>query len=321
MNTICLIGAGQLGSRHLQALKAVSSPLMITVVDPFPPSLKMAKERYESAAGSDHHSIQYLSDLEAIGTAYDVVIIATNSDTRRPLTEQLLARASVRFLILEKILFQKHEDYQIVGDLLEKNHCQTWVDCSMRTMPFYRDLKNRVRSPLVYVATGSNYGLITTSIHYLDHIAHLTGCCDYQLITDGLEPTLIPGKRKGFLELHGTLAARFKDGSYGSFSCFAEGNVPVHVEVHSAQGRVISRENEQKAWLAGPETQWLWQDGAAPLPFQSQMTAVVVEDLLSQGTCGLTPYAQSAQLHLTLLEGLSAFLSQHGYPAEPYPFT
>ena len=35
MKTICIIGAGQLGSRHLQALKNVSKVLRVYVVDPF----------------------------------------------------------------------------------------------------------------------------------------------------------------------------------------------------------------------------------------------------------------------------------------------
>ena len=57
MNNICIIGAGQLGSRHLQALKMVLQPLLITVVDPSSESLKMAEERYQAAAGSGNHQL------------------------------------------------------------------------------------------------------------------------------------------------------------------------------------------------------------------------------------------------------------------------
>lgn len=321
MNTICIIGAGRLGSRHLQALKAVSVPLNITVIDPFSESLKMAQERYESASGSAVHSIKYGNTFEELDKVYDVVIIATSSDVRSKVVEQLLERSTVRFLIVEKILFQKYEDYKIIGELLSKHDCRTWVDCSMRTMPFYHDLKNTIRPPISYFAIGSQFGLITTSIHYIDLMAYLTGCYDYKLITDGLAPKLIPSKRPGFMELNGTLAAHFKDGSFGAFTCFSEGNMPVHLEIHSAHGRVISRENEQKAWSASPETEWLWQESAAPIPFQSQMTAVVIEDILKKGRCDLTPYEESSKLHLTLLEGLSAFLSRHGQKTDFYPFT
>ena len=47
MKTVLVIGAGQLGSRHLQALKLVQNDLSISVVDPFQASLDVAKERFE----------------------------------------------------------------------------------------------------------------------------------------------------------------------------------------------------------------------------------------------------------------------------------
>lgn len=321
MKNICLIGAGQLGSRHLQAFKAVSTPLNITVVDPFPASLKLAQERYKAASGSGNHPVRYISRFEELSGTYDIAIVATNSDVRRSVIEELLTRASVRYLILEKILFQKKEDYSIIGNLLQSKSCQAWVDCSMRTMPFYHDLKKKIHAPLIYFVTGSHYGFISTAIHYIDHMAYLTDCYDYKLITDGLDPKPILSKRPGFLEMSGTIAVHFKDGSFGSFTYFPQGTAPVHLEIHSAHGRVISRENEQKSFLASAETEWLWQESDAPIPFQSQMTTTVIEDILKTGHCRLTPYKESTHLHLTLLEGLAAFLKSHGQNTDLYPFT
>ncbi len=47
MFNVAIIGAGQLGSRHLQGLKLSSSPLSITVMDSNDESLRVAKERYD----------------------------------------------------------------------------------------------------------------------------------------------------------------------------------------------------------------------------------------------------------------------------------
>ena len=44
MKRIFIIGAGQLGSRHLQALKSSSNSLNIFIVDPSLESLNIAKE-------------------------------------------------------------------------------------------------------------------------------------------------------------------------------------------------------------------------------------------------------------------------------------
>jgi predicted dehydrogenase len=46
MKSIVIIGAGQLGSRHLQALRLIDEPIRIQVVDPSHESLKVAEERF-----------------------------------------------------------------------------------------------------------------------------------------------------------------------------------------------------------------------------------------------------------------------------------
>ena len=42
---IAIIGAGQIGSRHLQGLTKIKQSINITVIDPNPAALKMAKKR------------------------------------------------------------------------------------------------------------------------------------------------------------------------------------------------------------------------------------------------------------------------------------
>ena len=58
---IFIIGAGQIGSRHLQALRAVRIPLKISVIDPSTESLDLAKQRYEEMPkGKIEHQVLYL---------------------------------------------------------------------------------------------------------------------------------------------------------------------------------------------------------------------------------------------------------------------
>ncbi|MBI4234996.1 Gfo/Idh/MocA family oxidoreductase [Candidatus Peregrinibacteria bacterium] len=323
MNNICIIGAGQLGSRHLQALQALSIPLNITVVDPSQASLQTARERFEAVQGSANHSIEYVQSLENTAHNFDLAIVATTSNYRRQAVESLLQYCTAKFMILEKILFQKREDYEAVGKLLEQKNCKTWVNCSMRTMTFYADLPSKIsKCPLTYLVTGSNYGMITNIIHYIDHIAYLTGCYDYEVTTGALDPKPVASKRPGFLELNGTLTAHFKDGSHATFNCFEDGDVPFLVEIHSKEYRCIVRENERKAWESSPKNGWQWQEVEAVIPFQSQMTASLTENILQTGNCPLVPYEKAAKLHLTLLEALSEFLNnKSGQKFDLYPFT
>ena len=59
MKKVFIIGAGQLGSRHLQALKYVKEALDISVIDPREESLSTAKERYASLDLMDNNKEVY----------------------------------------------------------------------------------------------------------------------------------------------------------------------------------------------------------------------------------------------------------------------
>jgi len=321
---VILIGAGQLGSRHLQSLKAVNLPLTIHVTDPSSNSLETARERYDAVTPGKHkHSIVFTADLPQQSSPVDLAIIATSANVRRQVVKQLLRVTQVRHFVLEKLLFQKQEDFSYVEKLLESNGSQAWVNCCMRMMPFYSSLKTKTKGPpLLYRVTGSQYGLVTNAIHYIDHIAYLTNCYDYSVETKYLDPNPIESKRLGFLEFNGILETHFSDGSHGTFVCYPKGNVPIQVEIASENFRCISRESEGKAWVSESANNWQWEEKEARIPFQSEMTTALVEEILTTGKCNLTPYSQSTKLHLPLLNSLLSFLNKHNQKKfNYYPFT
>lgn len=320
---ICIIGAGQLGSRHLQALHAVKQPLNIHVIDPSAQSLAVAKERFDSLGEPGvKKTVTYGHAIESVAGPIDVGIIATSSNVRRKVVEKLLAATPVKALILEKLLFQHEEDYPAVASLLKSNDVRAWINCSMRTMPFYAGLKEKFKGQRVHFeANGSQFGLVTNAIHFLDYIYYLTGCDAFTLDTSLLDPTPIPSKRTGFLELNGTLRAAFADGSTASFTCYPAGTAPILFGLFGETYRSLSRDTERKAWVASAAEQWAWQEIEADIPFQSTMTTAVIENILRDGTCPLVPYDDSVRIHLPLLNGLRDFLNGHGQKTDHYPFT
>lgn len=324
MKHICIIGTGQIGSRHLQALKSVSIPVVIHLVDPSKDSLETALSRYKDYQGrANKHEIICYSSVSELTESIDLAIISTNSDVRFKVITELANRTSVKNFILEKLLFQRKEDFKIIGNLFNKYNSKVWVNCTMRTVPVYHNLKNCMAGNIIrYSVTGSQYGLVTNAIHYIDHMAYLTDSYHYEADTTALVRNPIKSKRKGFLELNGTLGIRFKNGSTGSITCFADGNLPMLIEVYNDGFRFISRENEQKAWISKPDDYWKWHELSAQIPYQSQMTTKVAEDILLSGKCMLTPYEKSAELHLNLLESLKKFLNNSSSRKyKYYPFT
>lgn len=322
MKNICIIGAGNIGSRHLQGLKKVTFPLNIEVIDPSEKSLEIARERYEQIESNVAHAISFSSDLSKVSKKIDLAIIATNSNIRRKVIEQLLTIASVKYLILEKILFQNPDDYQTIEKLLIKKNCKAWINFSMRTMPFYHDLMNKIKTPIQMIVSGSQYGLITNAIHFIDYIAFITGNYDFTVDTKGIDKNPIESKRLGYLELNGTLNVYFADGSSGSFTCYNKGKAPFLIELLSSNARYISKESEKKAWFSSFDTNWKWEEKDSNIPFQSDMTDKLAEEILKNGDCLLTSYKNASKLHTTLLNSLLKFLNESSEKKYSfYPFT
>lgn len=323
LKNICIIGSGNIGSRHLQALANIKQPLFIQIIDPSENSLKETKIKYEQVQIHNKHQLKFLSDIKDVSDRIDIAIIATTADIRKTVTEQLLNLSKVKYIIFEKLLFQRHQDYKNMKNLLAAKGCKAWVNCNMRTTPVYAKLKEHFKEgPLTYIVNASNQGLATNSIHYIDHMAYLTDCYDFTLDTTCLNPVPVESKRKGFLELTGTLNVYFKNGSSGSFTNYPGGNVPFTIEILSKQYRCLIRVGENKSFICSSDTNWRWSLKKTPILYQSQMTNQVVSNLLKNGSCKLTPFAVSAKMHLAILEPLLKFLNASSKKKfEVYPFT
>ncbi len=325
MKAVTVIGAGNIGSRHLQALKAVAEPMRIEVVDPDPASLQTARERYEQAPGSTAHRVEFLSAPPPRGSVYDIAIVSTSSGPRKAAIEELLTRADVRCFVLEKLLFTQPEAYASIPALLRQRGASAWVNCCMRQIPAYQRMRETFRGRrLSYFVSGSRalFGLVTNALHYVDHIAHLTGCSSFTVSTESLDTEALPSKRKGYLELTGTMTVTFSDGSFGAFTCFPDGSAPYVVEIHSGRDRYVGRETEHLSFVSRESDAWRWAESEATIPYQSILSVDLVRSLFERGICELTPLEESIELHRMLLEPLREFLGRkQGEALSEYPFT
>jgi saccharopine dehydrogenase-like NADP-dependent oxidoreductase len=63
MNRILLVGAGQLGSRHLQGLARSENILEIHIVDPSEKNLEISISRFQEIDGYNKHVIKTYTDI------------------------------------------------------------------------------------------------------------------------------------------------------------------------------------------------------------------------------------------------------------------
>ena len=324
MKNIFIIGAGQLGSRHLQALKNSNNSLNIFIVDPSSESLEIANERYESMPGIDNNTVSYSKSLNDINcNKIDIVIIATASNVRANVTRDLLDKFEVETIVFEKILFQKREDYSIILELLKSKNVKSYVNCPMRMMSFYKEIQSSFKgTKFTYMVSGSQYGLVTNLIHYIDHMAFLNQSIDYTCNADLLENNIFESKRKGFYELNGTFNVNFKNGTQGIFTCESKGNLPGVVQAFNENVHFISRESEGKVLISRIENDWKWEEIEFNIPYQSELTAILVEDILMNDSCSLPSYEESVKLHLPYLDSILELInSKTQNKFDHYPFT
>jgi predicted dehydrogenase len=301
---ILLVGAGQLGSRHLQALASLDEPASIQVVDPSGASLDTARQRWGEVNG--HESVEFLPSLAGAAPEVDVAIVATAADVRRSAIESMLNRVRPSYAILEKVLFQHPDDFDAVAGLFANKGTRAWVNCPRRMWPFYQELKSRVKPPVHMDVTGTNWGLACNAIHLIDLFAYLSGAKDY-FLTPSFDEGHTESKRDGFIELTGSLTADFGAAGEASVRSLASGETPFVIIIEDTAHNWKIEEGNGTA-VAFVKSTGAGTEQVMKVPFQSQLTNIAVTQLLSDGECPLTPYGESWALHLPLLSAISEHL-------------
>lgn len=310
MQNVIIVGAGQLGSRHLQSLGSLPYLKQILVVDPSEQSLKVAQERFQAAKTEFNGDVQFVQNIPK-GCSFDFGVIATNAGERCQAIKTLITMNQIKNILFEKILFADAKDYFEIAELLSAQKINAWVNCTMRQMDIYQQIKNEIASDQFHMSvSGSGFGLVTNAIHYIDYACWLAGSSSFTLYTHGLDNSPIQSKRAGYLEFNGTMSVVFENGSTVSLTCFKNGQLPVVVEVHTPNSRYLVRESEgiTNKWSSSVGTESKWTELVSKIPFQSQLTAKLVEQIRSGETLYLTTFAEGKNIHLNMLNPLKKFI-------------
>lgn len=308
--SLAVIGCGVIGSRHAQALGLLTCPATVHLVDPSAEAREQAARlcRQEMASKSNVTVVEW-GAVQDLPTQLDVAIVATNATDRRGIIETLLVRNQVTHLILEKFLFQAESDYGAVAALLAKAAVKTWVNCPRRLWPGYVALRNVLAQENAPIAlsctTHARFGIGTGAIHLLDALAYICGRDDFQLAGDLLDPELL-ATRRGAVDMTGALYGATPKGDFFRFTAHAEGTLPPMVVVETASSRAFIDELKGTMRISRASDDWRWHEQQFGTQLQSQLTHLIVGDLVESGTCGLPDFTQSSRLHLAILRPLLA---------------
>ena len=305
MINIALIGSGELGSRHLQSLVGIQNAI-VTVVEPSPVSVGMARQRIMDVKSNDNLGTFFVNEIRDLPKNIDVAVIATGAGPRLPIIKNLLDHSRVRYLILEKVLFQSIGEYIDAKRIFENHDIKVWVNCPRRMFEFYASIKLSLSKdkPILMEVSGGNWGLACNSIHFIDLFSFLTGSSVVSVSTELLEKKIFPSKRPGHIEMFGILGVEFDDG-HALKLCCARDNQPVEIKIFSGGGDYIVNEVNRCIFFNG-----IVADIKADVKYQSDLTRLVVEEALVHGQSRLPNFNESSAQHIHLIRSLLSFYNK-----------
>ena len=298
VESVIIVGAGQLGSRYLQGLSAVNTQLNIYVQDISMESLERAKLRWEEVNSESRiHQLSFLQDFEQLPEIIDLAIISTTANFRANVVEALSKVSKVNYWILEKVLAQSPAEIDRLRSVISKSE-GAWVNTSRRMMDWHKEIKSKINtsSPISLQVSGSNWGLASNSVHFLDMISWWTGETLTEIDTTKLGDLWFESKRPGYFEVCGTIIAKFSRGSVARLTS-TETSLPLKIAA------VVDGLNWAIDEIAGHASR---EDGLVingEITVQSKLSSILVNSI-GNGTCELPIFEDSAVLHTIFLNAL-----------------
>ena len=309
-----IIGTGQIGSRHLQALCNLKNPTRIDLVDPSNKSLQTALDRYEEVISPSKQGIELFchNSLDNLPDTLDLVIVATNSNVREQVIRNVTQKRPVKNLILEKVLFQRSAQYIEVDNFLKKSSIPTWINCWMRTADLFKQIKSALNlsDPIQMKIEGSQWGMGTNSLHFMDLFSYFSECNDFKFVEVHLEDKVLDAKREGFKEFIGHLKGRNTREDSLELICRDEEDGPVTIEIQNGLEEYLLVTNFTDHIDFKSSNELSSRIGRTSLPYQSEMTHIWANDIITKGYCGLPTYSNSMILHLELVRVLTEHLEK-----------
>jgi len=304
MTKIAIVGTGALGARHLQALGRLEGPIWVDLIDPVPSARDKAMALLAEVDGIRGDVRQY-SRIDEVALPPDIAIVATNARERATAVQQLCS-LGCRALILEKVLFTRHEDYALAGDAIRKAGAKVWVNCVRRTAPRFHRLQELITDrPVSYRVEGYDWGLACNVIHHLDEWMFLSRAQDVAL-TGRFDSEMILARRQGYFEVSGTLSGTAGVHTFeavnrrGQENMRPPGDRTITIRCEDVQVEIGQAAQELVVWCGG---QVVTREHY-PVAMQSEATAWHIATILTGGEPSLPRYEESAKLHLALLDTL-----------------
>lgn len=301
---ILLVGGGQIGGRHLQGIMKSQTEVQVTVVDPNERSLQTTADRVREVKESQN--VISIKNINQLDDHYDLALVCTSAEIRRDVIFSLLENSKVEGLVLEKVLFQKIDEYEEVYQKLNQLSIPTWVNCPRRLMTPYVQLKKEIfNSKKINVRViGNDWGIGCNGIHFVDIFEFITGKTISSYSISTLDQKVIESKRSGCFEFTGTMTGYTTTGDTLQLVSCSEFRQGMLVSIITEQDEWLIDEAKCKIIRYNLETSILSETVFEP-QFVSDLSTIYFDNWISKRDTGLTTYSKATELHIPFLQALT----------------
>jgi len=296
---IILVGCGNIGSRHLQALVRLPFTVNIHVIEKSSKSKNLATLRLnEIKFNKKNHQIFWYDSINQLTNNGDLVIISTLSQGRVDLILNLLKNKNKKFLI-EKPVCQSKKEYENLLNQMKLFKATGWVNTNRRYFESYKKIKHELRnSKFININVISKAsGLGTNAIHFLDLFSWLIGDSKIKLNGEFLIPKIFPNKRgKEFKEFYGTIVGYGKNNSSITLTFLPSNIESIFVTISTDSANYVIDElnhNAIKMEKINKKFHFSYEHA-------SQLTTKIAKDILEKNTSFL-PELNKSYIHHTEL--------------------
>lgn len=301
---LLLIGCGELGSRHLQAVASLPGVKEIHVVDSREQSLELGKTRLKEITDLNPE-IEFFwhTRPDTCCAKGHLCIVPTQAQGRCALIKESATTLGYKKFLIEKIVSQSVAEYQDLIEFSARNNLQIWVNCKTRAYGIHQYIKSKLdpRASLIFTRLGGNHGLATNGVHTADLFAFYDGSSRIYGVGARIDEAVHTTKR-GQYDLSGALYGRTDKGSDLAILFSASHEGPDIISIVSSRGRFIVDHFQKWAQESLPETNWQWRPVAINEDWMvSAMTKVFVRDILNKERCNLPTLMECFPAHEFIL--------------------
>ncbi|MFC1856972.1 hypothetical protein ACFL9U_02980 [Thermodesulfobacteriota bacterium] len=306
---VLLIGCGQLGSRHLQAIARLPEISQIHVIDPNPEALALGKRRL-SEIDTVHppDNVEWHTSPDKSCHNGSLCIVATQAPGRVERIKEAAEGLGYRRFLIEKIVTQSVAEYQDLLGFSNERGMSVWVNCQLRTFDIYRHIKERLApgEPIIFSRIGGNQGLANNGAHTADLFLFLDGSNRIEFVGARIDPVLHPSRRNPDIsDLSGALYGKTAKGSDFMLAFSGFSKTSAHITVLGGKSKFMVSHFQNWAYESCEKDDWQWKPIAVKQNMHvSHTTTTFAGDILSDNRCSLPTLAECLPAHEFILTSL-----------------